>query len=186
MRIRRLLLVIPLLLLAACDGSPASTPTAAPPTLTPLPSTPLPATPLPASATSPLIGSPGEQLDETAVIGLAKAAADQLPSPPRIYERDSSRAQEWPGQAGSLPASLDVCGAMMAAEDNPGCTPPLTLTLSLNSTDGTTLVTFQSDWQSAAGPKSHSWQFSVQRSRRKATFLKEEGDPLPVLPMLVR
>ncbi len=118
------------------------------------------------------------------MIRLAKAAADQLPSPPRIYERDSSRAQDWPGQAGSLPASLDICGAMMAAEDNLGCTPPLTLTLSLNSTDGTTIVTFQSDWQSAAGPKTHSWQFSVQRSRRKATFLKEEGDPLPVLPLL--
>lgn len=118
-------------------------------------------------------------LNQSEAIKLAKGAAAQLQSPPRIYALSTSYVEQWPDASNSVVASYNSCGVAGPAE---ACMHPITLTTALtdtNSNNNGQDVTFLANWQGSGAKQSeHSWRFHID-STNQVTFLSEQGDPLP-------
>lgn len=119
------------------------------------------------------------------VIQLAKDAATQLSSPPRIYATSGNSISLWPNQPGSLETTYETQGIQPPEEDIYfGGTVPMTLTTMVESgiKPGSYDVVFQATWNEFNVSQSHTWSFHVNANHQVA-FTGEEGDNLPPLPM---
>jgi hypothetical protein len=118
------------------------------------------------------------------IIQLAKSAADRLNSPPRIYQTSGNSVSLWPDQPGELETTYGTRGMQLSGEDIFAGTLPMTLktVLEAGTPQGSYEVIFQSEWVSSNETLIHVWKFHVSADRQ-ATFIGEEGDELPPLPM---
>lgn len=129
-------------------------------------------------------------ISESDAIKLAKQAAANLPSPPRLYggyvtdaaHNDTSMLRYWPDTPATKAGQFSSCGNPPANYSEGDCTSPMTMTTAVTSDssgDGM-LVSFTIGWQ-FSGNHQHSWLFHVNNDG-KADFIKEEGDQLPQMP----
>ena len=118
------------------------------------------------------------------IIQLAKSAADPLSSPPRIYQTSGNSISLWPDQPGELETTYATGGMQLPGEDIFEGTLPMTLKtiLEAGTPQGSYEVIFQSERVSSNKTLIHVWKFHVSADRQ-ATFIGEEGDQLPQLPM---
>lgn len=122
------------------------------------------------------------------LIQLAKEAAAQVNSPPRIYATAGNSISLWPEQPGSLETFYGTGGIQPPGSDLvPGSAPmggTMTLTTQVEpgASPGDHVVTFQSTWMGASGFQNHLWKFQIAANRH-VTYLGETGDALPPLPM---
>ena len=118
------------------------------------------------------------------VIQFAKNAATQLSSPPRIYSTSGNSISLWPNQPGSIEVTYETRGIELPGEDDLSGTVPMRLTTLVEAgIDPRSFnVTFQSTWTESNIAQSHAWKFHVS-AEHQATFIGEEGNDLPPLPM---
>lgn len=118
------------------------------------------------------------------IIQLAKSAADRLSSPPRIYQTSGNSVSLWPDQPGELETTYGTRGMQLPGEDIFAGTLPMTLrtVLEAGTLQGSYDVIFQSEWVSSNETLIHVWKIHVSADRQ-VTFIEEEGDELPPLPM---
>lgn len=118
------------------------------------------------------------------IIQLAKNAVDQLSSPPRIYATSGNSMSLWPDQPGAVDTSYATSGVQPPPREaffSHGSS--MTLETLVQPMDaGNYNVIFQSTWTEAGATRVHSWKFRVS-ANRQATFIGEDGDALPPLPM---
>jgi hypothetical protein len=121
-------------------------------------------------------------------IQLAKEAAAQVNSPPRIYATAGNSISLWPERPGSVETFYGTGGIQPLGSDlGPGSTPvggtmTLTTRVEPGARPGDHAVTFQSTWIGASGVQNHFWKFQIAANRH-VTYLSETGDDLPPLPM---
>ncbi len=118
------------------------------------------------------------------IIQLAKNAAERLSSPPRIYQTSGNSISLWPGQPGELETTYGTRGMQLPGEDIFAGTSPMKLRTVLEAAtpQGSYEVIFQSEWGPSNETLIHAWKFHVD-AERQVTFIGEEGDDLPPLPM---
>lgn len=118
------------------------------------------------------------------IVQLAKNAATQLNSPPRIYATSGNSTSLWPNQPGSVETTYGTRGMQLPGQDIFSGTVPMTLTtlVEANTSPVSYNVIFQSKWISSNETMIHVWKFHVSADRQ-VTFIGEEGDELPPLPM---
>lgn len=118
------------------------------------------------------------------IIQLAKSTADPLSSPPRIYQTSGNSVSLWPDQPGEIETTYGVGGMQLPGDDIFQGTHPMTLKtiLEAGTPQGSYDVIFQSERVSSNMTLIHVWKFHVSADRQ-ATFIEEEGDVLPPLPM---
>jgi hypothetical protein len=129
-----------------------------------------------------LIGGCNSQppLTPAEAIKLAKAAAAELQSPPRVYNAgDTSHIRSWPDVPGSKVVEYNSCGGDV-------CSTPITFTTIVTPSSGGSEidVTFISSWLergTAGRAEAHRWLFHVNNDRH-VDFIREEGDKLPEMP----
>lgn len=118
------------------------------------------------------------------IVQLAKNATDGMSSPPRIYKTSGNSTSLWPDQPGELETSYATGGMQRPDEDIFAGTFPMTLTtvLEASAPQGSFEVIFQAEWGPSNETLLHAWKFHVGPDRQ-VTFIGEEGDELPPLPM---
>ena len=126
----------------------------------------------------------GELPTMNKVIQLAKNAATQLSSPPRIYATSGNSINLWPNQPGLVETTYGTRGAQLPGEDILSGTAPMTLRTVVESgiNPGSYDVMFQATWNKSNATKNHTWRFHIS-ANHQVTFTGEEGDNLPPLPM---
>ena len=87
-------------------------------------------------------------------------------------------------QSGLLETTYGTRGMQLPGEDIFAGTLPMILktVLEAGTPQGSYEVIFQSEWVSSNETLIHVWKFHVSENRQ-ATFIGEEGDELPPLPM---
>ena len=118
------------------------------------------------------------------IIQLAKRAAELLNSPPRIYQTSGNSVSLWPSQPGEIETTYGTRGMQLPGGDIFAGTSPMTLRtlLKAGNSQGSYDVIFQSEWGPSDKTLTHTWTFHVDKDRQ-VTFIGEEGDDLPPLPM---
>ncbi len=118
------------------------------------------------------------------IIQLAKSNAERLSSAPRIYQTSGNSISLWPDQPGELETRYGTRGMQLPGDDIFAGTSPMTLRTVLEAAtpQGSYQVIFQSEWGPSNEPLIHTWKFHVSAACY-VTFMGEEGDDLPPLPM---
>lgn len=118
------------------------------------------------------------------VIQLAKEAAAQLPSPPRIYATSHSSVDLWPDRPGSVETTYET-GGMPLPDEGTDAGNPITLTTTAKPDilPDTYQISFQASWIKAKIEKSHAWRFLVNRGNQQVNLMGESGDDLPPPPL---
>jgi len=117
------------------------------------------------------------------LIQMAKDASSSLKSPPRIYSTSGNSANSWPNHPGSAEVSFATRGIYRPQMNEAPAGEHMTLTTTMTPGDdpNSWMIVFQSTWNQAESTKRHAWKFRVHG--QQTTFLGEEGDELPPLPM---
>ncbi len=119
-------------------------------------------------------------LSQAEAVKLAKSAAAQLASPPRLYYDDKGNdLSSWPDKPGILTGHWqNYSGVAMPPEDTWF---PVTYTTSVitDSTGSGVDITFLLTWQSFERVElQHSWQFHVD-SAREVRLIADKGETMP-------
>ena len=117
------------------------------------------------------------------LVQMAKDASSSLKSPPRIYSTSGNSANSWPNQPGSAEVSFGTAGIYRPQMNEAPRGERMTLTTAITPGNDpeSWIIVLQSTWDLADGTKRHAWKFRVDH--QQTTFLGEEGDDLPPLPM---
>jgi hypothetical protein len=117
------------------------------------------------------------------VIQRAKDASNTLNSPPRIYLTSGNGISSWPNHPGSVEIGYGMRGIYHPSlNEAPAAEPMILTTVVAPASDANSWdVAFQCTWKDSNIAKRHAWKFHVRNDR--ATFLGEEGDGLPPLPL---
>lgn len=118
------------------------------------------------------------------IIQLAKSAAEQMNSPPRIYQTSGNSLSLWPDQPGKLETTYETHGMRRPSEDIFAGTSTMTLRTVLvkaKKLDSYEVI-FQAEWGPSTKILIHTWKFHVNTDRQ-VTFIEEKGDDLPPLPI---
>ena len=118
------------------------------------------------------------------IIRLAKNSAEKLDSPPRIYQTSGNSISLWPDQPGERETTYGTGGMQRPGQDSMAGMFPMKLRTVVESTtpQGSYEVIFESEWGSPQKKLIHVWKFYVDADCQ-VTFIGEEGDALPPLPM---
>jgi hypothetical protein len=124
------------------------------------------------SQTDPGLSARQTPISADKAIELAKADANRLSSPPRLYVNMGGSVQIWPGKAGD-PKAVFVDGTCAGSLLT---TVQMTLTTSATEESTTWHIVFGAAWKT----EKHSWEFRVG-SDLQVSFVSEQGDTLPCM-----